>query len=109
MAEKSPQTAKDSELLNVPPQNIEAEKAVIGSLLIDPQLCDDVVLMLRPDDFYSDANRKLFEHIVAMHDSGGRIDMMLLVERLRQAGDFDAIGRLTAAEDGEETGDRKGS
>ena len=76
----------------LPPQNIEAEQAVIGSLLIDPQLCDDVVLMLRPDDFYSDANRKLFEHIVAMHDSGGRIDMMLLVERLRQAGDFDAIG-----------------
>ena len=76
----------------VPPQNLDAEKGVIGSLLIDPQLSDEVVLMLRPDDFYADANRKLFTHIVAMHDAGSRIDMTLLVERLRKEGDFEAIG-----------------
>jgi replicative DNA helicase len=76
----------------VPPQNLDAEKGVIGSLLIDPQLSDEVVLMLRPDDFYADANRKLFTHIVAMHDAGSRIDMTLLVERLRREADFEAIG-----------------
>jgi replicative DNA helicase len=82
-----------SEILDrLPPQNLDAERAVIGSLLLDPQLCDEVVLALRADDFYSDANRRIFEHIVGLHDEGGRVDMTLLVERLRTKGDFEAVG-----------------
>ena len=82
-----------SEILDrLPPQNLDAERAVIGSLLLDPQLCDDVVVQLRAGDFYSEANRRLFAHIVAMHDEGGRVDMTLLVERLRGAGHFEAVG-----------------
>ena len=67
---------------------------MIGSLLLDPMLCDDVLLIVRPDDFYADANRKLFDHMVQMHDGGVRIDMTLLVERLKAAGDFEAIGGM---------------
>lgn len=82
-----------SEILDrLPPQNLDAEQAVLGSLLIDPQLCDEVVLILRPSDFYSDANRRIFTHIVGMHDKGGRIDTTLLVERLNSAGEFEAVG-----------------
>ena len=82
-----------SELLDrLPPHNLDAEKGVLGSLLIDPQLCDDVILLLRAEDFYSDANRRLFEHIVAMHDEGSQLDATLLVERLSGAGAFEAIG-----------------
>jgi len=84
-----------SEILDrLPPQNLDAEKAVLGSILLDPHICDDVALILRPDDFYADANRKLFGHMLAMHDEGGRIDHLLIVERLRQSGDFEAIGGL---------------
>lgn len=82
-----------SEILDrLPPQNIDAEKAVLGSLLLDPSMCDDVALLLRPDDFYSDANRKLYAHILAMNDEGGRIDTTLLVEHLRRAGEYEAVG-----------------
>ena len=82
-----------SEILDrLPPQNLEAEKGVLGSLLLDPNLCDDVALILRPDDFYADANQKLYAHLLAMHDEGKRIDVMLLVERLTQAGDLEAVG-----------------
>ncbi len=50
-----------SEILDrLPPQNLDAEKGVLGSLLLDPQLCDDVALLLRPDDFYADANQRLY-------------------------------------------------
>jgi replicative DNA helicase len=55
-------------------------------------MCDEVVLVLRPDDFYADANQKLFRHLLAMHDEGKRIDITLLVERLKQEGDFEAVG-----------------
>jgi replicative DNA helicase len=82
-----------SEILDrLPPQNLDAERAVLGSLILDPHFCDDVVLILRPGDFYADAHRKLYSHVVAMHDAGKRIDPTLLVERLKQAGDFEAIG-----------------
>ncbi len=82
-----------SEILDrLPPHNLDAERGVLGSLLLDPSLCDEVVLALRPEDFYAEPNRRLFSHIVAMHDEGKRIDATLLVERLKQKGEYEAIG-----------------
>ena len=82
-----------SEILDrLPPQSLEAEKAVLGSLLLDPLLCDDVALILRADDFYADANQKLYRNLLALNDEGKRIDVTLLVERLKHAGEFEAIG-----------------
>ena len=82
-----------SEILDrLPPQNLQAERAVLGSLLLDPQVCDDVALLLHAEDFYADANQKLYGHLLAMHDEGKRIDITLLVERLKQGGDFEAVG-----------------
>jgi replicative DNA helicase len=82
-----------SELLDrLPPQSLDAERAVLGSVLLNPVMCDDVALILRPDDFYADPNRILFSHMLAMHDAGRRLDMMLLVESLKAAGDFESVG-----------------
>jgi len=55
-------------------------------------LCDDVALVVRPADFYADANQKLYTHLLAMHDLGLRIDATLLLERLRTGGDLEAVG-----------------
>lgn len=82
-----------SEILDrTPPHSVDAERAVLGSILLAPHVCDDVVLIVRSDDFYLDAHQKLFGHMVQMHESGSRIDTTLLVERLKQAGDFEAVG-----------------
>ncbi len=82
-----------SEILDrLPPQNLDAEKAVIGSLLLDCNLCDEIALILHAEDFYADANQKLYRHLLTMHETGKRIDAMLLVEQLKQAGDFEAVG-----------------
>src|SRR3989304_2326374 len=82
-----------SEILDrLPPHNLEAEKAVIGSLLLDCNLCDEVALILRPEDFYADANEKLYRHLLVRHETGKLLDALLLVERLKQAGDFEAVG-----------------
>jgi replicative DNA helicase len=82
-----------SEILDrLPPHSLEAEKAVLGSILLDPPMCDEVVLVLRPEDFYAEANAKLYRHMVAMHDEGKRIDTTLLVERLKEAGEYEAVG-----------------
>ena len=82
-----------SEILDrLPPQNLEAEKASSAACLLDPQLCDEVALLLRADDFYADANQRLYRHLFALHDEGKRVDITLLVERLKQAGEYEAIG-----------------
>ncbi len=82
-----------SEILDrQPPRNLEAEKAVIGSILLLPMVCDDVALVLKADDFYDDANRILFEHLMELQNMSRKIDMTLLVERLRTAGQYEAIG-----------------
>lgn len=82
-----------SEILDrQPPFNLEAETGVLGSIMLNPDVCDDVTLILRVDDFYDDANRKLYEHMMGMHDAGQKLDITLLVERLNQAGDFERIG-----------------
>ena len=75
-----------------PPCNLEAEHGVLGSVMLLPDVCDDVALILRPDDFYDDANRKLYQHMLAMHEEGRKIDLTLLVERLKSAGDYESIG-----------------
>lgn len=74
------------------PQNLEFERAVIGSILLLPEVFDEVALILRPHDFYDQSNRSIYEHLLAMHDDGQQIDLMLLIERLRKAGQFEAIG-----------------
>jgi replicative DNA helicase len=82
-----------SEILDrLPPQNLEAEKGVLGSILLDPNVADDVAMMLRPEDFYAEANEKLYRHLQTMHEEGSRVDATLLLERLRSAGDIELIG-----------------
>jgi replicative DNA helicase len=82
-----------AELLDrLPPQNLEAERAVLASILLDPQMSDEVALLIRPEDFYADANQKLYRHITTMREKGKQVDTLLLIERLKQEGDFEAIG-----------------
>lgn len=75
-----------------PPCNLDAEAGVLGSILIKPDVCDDVALILRPEDFYDDANRTLFEHLLRMHDAGRKIDGTLLLEQLNASGDLESVG-----------------
>lgn len=82
-----------SEILDrLPPQSIEAEKGVLGSLLLDPMLCDDIALLLRGEDFYADAHQRIYRHIMALHDDGKRVDVTLLVARLKKEQEYEAIG-----------------
>ena len=75
-----------------PPRSLDAEKSILGSILLLPQVCDDVALVVRPEDFYDEANRKLYAHLREMHDANKRIDITLLVERLKHAGDLEVVG-----------------
>src|SRR5262249_9345677 len=76
-----------------PPRDVDAEKAVLGSLLLDSRThAASVVEMITPSDFYDDADACIFRHMLAILSTGALIDMALLVRRLRDAGEYDKIG-----------------
>jgi len=82
-----------SEILDrLPPHNLDAEKGVLGSVLLLPGVLDDLAPVLKPVDFYAEAHAKLYRHLLAMYEARQAIDVELLVNRLKQAGDFEAIG-----------------
>lgn len=84
----------DKELLDrLPPHNREAEQSVLGSMLRDNASINDLLQLLRKDDFYADAHQKIFETIVSLHDRGGQpVDLVLLAEELKKRGYLDDVG-----------------
>lgn len=83
------------DLERAPPHDMDAERGVLGSAMLDYRVFDDVAAIVRADDFYSPANRKVFEQMLAMHRDRTPIDVTLLIDRLKTAGDFDAVGGAT--------------
>lgn len=74
------------------PGNFEAERNVLGSILLKPDVCDDVALLVRPEDFSDEAHQTIFRHLLDLHDSAARIDATILLDRLRTKGDLEQIG-----------------
>ena len=76
----------------LPPQDLTAEQQVLGCVLLKPAIMDDLPSLLGVDDFYADANRRLYAALVAMSATDARIDTHLLTDCLRTRGEFEAIG-----------------
>ncbi len=76
----------------LPPQNLDAERSVLGSLLRDNKRIDDVVPILHVDHFYADAHRKIYDAIRHLYDNTQRVDTVLLAEELMRRGHIEDIG-----------------
>lgn len=74
------------------PQSLEAEQAVIGSMLIDPACIAEVIELLRPDDFYAEEHQRIFETIYSMFNSALKIDPVTVLDRLKAQGYYDEAG-----------------
>ena len=81
------------------PANVDAERAVLGSILLKPDVCDDIALVVRAEDFSDESHQLLYRHLLDLHDSGKRIDATIVVERLKTQGDFERIGGAAALAD----------
>ena len=68
------------------PQSLQAEQAVIGSMLIDPECIPEVLKDTRSEHFYNAVNRDIFETILAMFNYGQTIDPVTVMEQMRQRG-----------------------
>ncbi|MBQ9875101.1 MAG: replicative DNA helicase [Thermoguttaceae bacterium] len=76
----------------LPPYNAEAERGVIGAIILDPRLCDDVSVIVRPSDFYLDQNRRIYRRLLELNQASAGIDLTLLVQGLRESGELVEVG-----------------
>ncbi|MDR0403045.1 MAG: replicative DNA helicase [Treponema sp.] len=77
----------------VPPHNDEAEQAALGAMLLDNDAVDTAVQYLAPDDFYSNANRRVYKAILSLFNQGRqKADIITVVAELRQAGELEGAG-----------------
>jgi replicative DNA helicase len=79
----------------VPPQSLEAERAVLGAILLEPALLPRAVELLVPDEFYKEAHRKIFAAMIQLFERGESPDVILVAEALRREGVFEEVGGHT--------------
>ena len=82
----------DTHLEKMPPQNLEAEMAVLGSMLIEEHAIADAIELLDSSCFYNDSNRKIFESILKLYSDSKAVDVLTLIEELKASQDLDRIG-----------------
>lgn len=75
------------------PHSVEAEQAVIGAVLFDPACVATVIELLRPEDFYIDANRAIFDTISSMFTAGQKIDPVTILDEMKVLGYKDRADR----------------
>ena len=84
----------DEELLaKQPPQSLEAEQAVLGSILIDSRCVTEIVGVVSPDDFYLKQNRQIFETIYTMFNYSQTIDPVTVLDKMKELGYYEDNSR----------------
>jgi replicative DNA helicase len=76
----------------VPPHNTEAEAATLGAILLDPEALGRVLVYLRADDFYRNANARIFQAILNLSERAEEIDIITVTQELRAEGALDNVG-----------------
>lgn len=76
----------------VPPHSIEAEEAVIGSILIDPEVLLDIMEILQSKDFYFRKNKLIFSSMEELFDRGDPVDIVTVTDKMRVNGTLEEIG-----------------
>lgn len=78
----------------VPPQAVDVERYVLGAILIDPEAASIATEILPVDAFYFPKHRKIYQAVLDLSDKGQPIDIILIADQLRSAGQLDFVGGI---------------
>jgi replicative DNA helicase len=79
----------------LPPQNIDAEEAILGGILLDPEAISRVADLVRPEAFYLTAHQEIYRAMLALQNQGLPTDLMSVMTWLRDRGLLDKVGGQT--------------
>lgn len=76
----------------IPPQNLEAEEAILGSLLLDPEAISRIVDLLKVESFYLSAHREIYRTALMLHGQGKPTDLTTMAAWLQDQGKLEQVG-----------------
>ncbi len=76
----------------LPPQNTEAEKAVLGALMLEREAIDLTVGVLNPNDFYMEAHETIYSAIIDLHEKSNPVDIITITQKLHKNGKLKLVG-----------------
>lgn len=84
--------AEPNKNLRTPPQNVDAEKALLGAIILKPDVMHDISVVVYPDSFYADKHRQIFDAISQIFSKGDPIDIVSVTSKLKDMGQLERIG-----------------
>lgn len=82
------------EVGKIPPHDIEAEQAILGCMLIDQDATSDAIEVLKPEDFYRDDHKYIYEAMLNLYTKGEPIDIITVKDELTSMQKFEAVGGI---------------
>lgn len=76
----------------IPPQNIDAERSIIGGLLVEPETSDSILEDISPEDFYNTSHKKIYKVIQGLQKKSQPIDLVTVSNALKDSGELDEVG-----------------
>ncbi len=95
MASVFPDNRREQYLEKPLPSSDDSERVILGAILLDNSLIAQTVESLKPEDFYSPLNRRVFAAMIALFEKQKQIDPILIGEELKKEGSLDSIGGIT--------------
>jgi len=81
--------------IRIPPQNVESEQALLGSILLRPEVIVEVMDIIRPEAFYADKHKTIFDAMLKLYEKREPIDILTLSSKLKESVDLDRIGGMS--------------
>ena len=87
-------TSYEEDVLRLPPQAIEAEQSILGSMMLDNRVIDEITMELETRDFYRSDHQVIYNEIIALDEKGQAADVVTVSESLTNLGEIDKVGGL---------------
>ena len=74
------------------PQNMEAERSILGAILLDNNALNAAIEKLKPEDFFHDHHRRIYQQMIALGETQQAIDLVTLTDQLQRSGELESAG-----------------
>ena len=95
MASPLPDTRRDQYLERPLPSSEDSERVILGAILLDNALITQAIEHLKPEDFYSPLNRRVYNAMIGLFEQSKQIDPVLIIEEMKKDGPVEAIGGIS--------------
>ncbi|MCK4569928.1 MAG: replicative DNA helicase [Bacteroidales bacterium] len=89
---KAPEATSILDQGRVPPQAVDLEEAVLGAVMLEKDALTAVIDILKPEVFYKEAHRVIYDAIVALFNKSQPVDILTVISQLKSSGELDLIG-----------------